>query len=104
MSKRKADDAWNWHPKCKKPKWPEKDEDWTEEDFRSAWSINTLMLDAKGHKHIGLRPDSEVLIECSRLVQALDLANFDDWEIDTPTAWTNIATDREVLVRFVSRS
>ena len=90
MVKRKLDDIgqFDWHPRCVRPKWPIDDADWTAEDLRSAISINSLGLDGRdddGHAHPPA--PEEVYVKSSRLIQALDLANFDDWDIETPTAW-----------------
>ena len=97
--------AWNWHPKIKQPKWPDPDkpEDWTAEDVRSAETVNALLLDSTGHEKHAKPP--EIHKKYSRLIQALDLAawvqplkgsrngyaaNFDDLEIETDDFETEI--------------
>ena len=114
MSKRKTEERWNqWaaaHPKCKKPKWPQDGEAWTEEDWLQARTINGLALepgsgyhpqhDGKGKPpHSGqdvLWPDGKL----SRLVQALDLAKiefFDYWYVD---AWKPLPALPSTVVRI----
>jgi hypothetical protein len=81
LNKRKQD-LWSWEPDCPKAKWPKIDEPWTDEDMRSAMMINTLLLDVRGHRTmIHLKP-IQIYARCSRLIQALDLAGFDDWDIE----------------------
>ena len=104
MDKRKLDviGQFDWHPRCVRPKWPSDDDDWTEEDERSAISINSLSLDAHDDGHAHPRTPEEVYFKSSRLIQALDLANFDDWDIETPTAW--VALPAIVLLWFALQS
>jgi hypothetical protein len=102
--------AWNWHPKIKQPKWPDPDkpEDWTAEDVRSAETVNALMLDSTGHEKHAKPP--EIRKKYSRLIQALDLAawvqpwkgsrngyaaSFNDLEIETDDFETEFSLSPE---------
>ena len=86
MSKRKADDLYDFV--LPTPKWPRWDEPerWTEHDEESAIMINTLHLDGHGPrsqrfpmKVVG--PKASRFIKVSLFIQALDLVHFDDYEI-----------------------
>ena len=100
MSKRKADGRWDWHPKCKKPQWPQDGEAWTEEDWLSAATINGLALEP-GTACDGLAKPPIVYPKCSRLVQALDLASdFNDMAIWNVDAWTPLPALPSTVVRI----
>ena len=81
MYKRKAD-LWTsevHHDLCKFPK---VDDAWTERDQASAELLNSMNLDARQHHKLEKKP-IEIYYKCSRFIQALDLAGFDDWEFET---------------------
>ena len=82
MPKRKAEEPYTWHPKVKKPRWPRFEEDWTEDDLRTAMNINALSLEPTK-----LRVSVTRAVKCSVLIQALDLVGFNDVPIDTWLAW-----------------
>jgi hypothetical protein len=70
------------------PKWPrwQEPETWTTHDEESAMMVNSLNLDAPewpdGVRHFTGRPSAAPLfMKVSRLIQALDLAHFDDDDI-----------------------
>ena len=75
MSKRKARyDLYD--ASLPRPKWPRWDEpeEWTQNDVDSAMMINTLHLEPTyGNQFI-------MFIKVSRFIQALDLADFDDYD------------------------
>ena len=89
MTKRTADDSMCvgesfYQFVLPKPKWPRVDEPekWTAHDQESAMMVNTLNLDAPNPTGWIKRaiPNGN-LIKVSQFMQALDLANFDDWDI-----------------------
>jgi len=100
MSKRKRDDLYDFSLPV--PKWPRQDEPekWTFHDMESAMMINTLHLEppegtSKSTECHGLiLPGKNNFIKVSRFIQALDLANFDDYEIvldpDLQPYWVNL--------------
>ena len=89
MTKRAADDSMcvgeNFYDfVLPKPKWPRVDEPekWTAHDQESAMMVNTLSLDAPNPTGwIKCAIPNGNLIKVSQFMQALDLANFDDWDI-----------------------
>ena len=76
MSKRKAQDLYDFV--LPKLKWPRLDEPekWTQHDMESAMMINALHLEPIRDK----RPPV-TRAKASRLIQALDLAHFDDHDV-----------------------
>jgi len=100
MPKRKAEEPFTWHLKAKKPRWPRFEEDWTEDDKRSAMNITSLNLEAT--KTMEDRVCVPLAVKCSVLIQALDLASFDDVPIDTTTAWEPLEPLSIVAVGYFS--
>ena len=93
MPKRKTEEPFTWHRKVKKPRWPRFEEDWTEDDLRTAMNINALSLEPT--KTLEDRASVTRAVKCSVLIQALDLASFDDVPIDTTTAWEPLEPEPE---------
>ena len=62
------------------PKWPRVDqpEKWTDHDWDSAAMINSLDLVAPSHHRCFSHP-KQLKAKVSQFIQALDLANFDDY-------------------------
>jgi hypothetical protein len=83
MYKRKSD---SWVTEMPRPKkWPKVDEptEWTKEDVKAALMINSLNIDASAHHGFKKKNNTEIYYKCSPFIQALDLANFDDWEMQS---------------------
>jgi hypothetical protein len=94
MPKRKAEEPFSWLPmQVKKPRWPRFEEDWTEDDLRTAMNINALSLEPT--KTMEARVSVTRAVKCSVLIQALDLVGFNDVPIDTSTAWEPLEPEPE---------
>jgi hypothetical protein len=90
--KRRRDEVLSW-AQLPKIKWPRLEEHWTDEDMAEANMVNSLMLEPP-RLHPSLLAPARLKL---RLVEALDLANFDDsileiatFEQATAHAWSQL--------------
>ena len=63
------------------PKWPRLEDPWSEKDVAEAVMVNSLHIDASDrHRHKMKERGhwGRTLLPWSRLIEALDLSNFDD--------------------------
>ena len=96
MPKRKAEEPFSWLPMhVKKPRWPRFEAAWTEDDMRTAGNINALSLEPP--KTMEAKQGGKRAVKCSVLIQALDLAGFNDvpnpaWEPIEPKPFEIVAT------------
>ena len=63
------------------PKWPRLEDPWSEKDVAEARMLNSLQLDYNDRHRHKMRERcywGRTLLTWSRLIEALDLSNFDD--------------------------
>jgi len=86
-----------WDYNLPVPKWPKKHGDWSKDDMDSALLINALQLEPPKNppKNFFVKFDTKKP-KVSMLLQALDLANFDDYEIEREMLYPG-ETDRVVV-------